>query len=80
MSQYNLSIRDRISDADLDSVVLDIQAQFSGWGNRQIYGWLVSCGIRVQFERVRECQCRVDPEGSITPHIAPLEPCSEEEV
>lgn len=68
MSQYNLSIRDtysRISDADLDSVVLDIQTRFPGWGNRQVYGCLVSRGIRVQFERVRESQRRVDPEGSI---------------
>ena len=65
MSEYNLSIRSTystITDAELDAIV---QEQFSGWGNRQVYGSLVSHGIRVQFQRVRESQRRVDPEGSI---------------
>ena len=68
MSEYNLSIRSTystMSDTDLDAVVLEIQTQFSGWGNRQVYGCLVSRGIRVPFQRVRECQRRVDPVGSI---------------
>ena len=68
MTYFNLSIRDtysRINDTDLDSVVQDIQIQFPGWGNRHVYGCLVSRGIRVQFQRVRESQRRVDPVGSI---------------
>ena len=68
MRQYDLSIRDTyssISDANLDSIISDIQMQFPSWGNRSVYGWLVSHGIRVQFERVRESQRRVDPEGSL---------------
>ena len=68
MSEYNLSIRSTystMSDTYLDAVVSEIQTQFSGWGNRQVYGCLVSRGIRVQFQRVRESQRRVDPVGSI---------------
>ena len=65
MSEYNLSIRStysNISDAELDAIV---QQQFNGWGNRQVYGSLVSLGIRVPHQRVRESQRRVDPEGSM---------------
>ena len=68
MRDYNLSIREtysNITDASLDAIISDIQTQFPGWGNRLVYGCLVSHGIRVQFERVRESQCRTDPEGSI---------------
>ena len=68
MSEYNLSIRSTystMSDTDLDAVVSDLQTQFSGWGNRQVYGCLVSRRIRVQFQRVRESQRRVDPVDSI---------------
>ena len=68
MRQYDLSIRDTyssINDANLDSIISDIQMQFPSWGNRLVYGCLVSHGIRVQFERVRESQRRVDPEGSL---------------
>ena len=68
MSEYNLSIRSTystITDTDLDALVSEIQRTFSGWGNRHVYGSLVSRGIRVPFHRVREAQRRVDPEGSI---------------
>ena len=68
MSKYNISIRSTystMSDPDLDAVVLDIQTQFSGWENRQLYGCLVSRGIRVPFQRVQESQRRVDPVGSV---------------
>ena len=54
-----------ITDASLDAIISDIQTQFPGWGNRLVYGGLVSHGIKVQFERVRESQRRTDPEGSI---------------
>ena len=68
MSEYNLSILDTystINDSDLDSLIAEMQTQFPGWGNRQMYGCLVSHGIRVQFQRVRESQRRIDPVGSI---------------
>ena len=65
MSEYNLSIASTystITDAELDAIVCQ---QFYGWGNRQVYGRLVSLGVRVPHQRVRESQRRVDPEGSI---------------
>lgn len=68
MNLYGLTIRatySQMSDAELDVAVKEVQTQFPTWGNRQVYGWLMSHGIRVQFARVRECQRRTDPEGSI---------------
>ena len=68
MSTYNLSIRATyasITDERLDELVASVQQQFPNWGNRQMYGHLLSRGIRVQYHRVRESQSRVDPEGSI---------------
>ena len=65
MTEFNLSVRStysRITDTELDAIV---QVQFSGWGNRHVYGSLISMGIRVTLQRVRESQRRVDPEGSI---------------
>ena len=67
MVRQNLTIRGTysdISDAELDSLVSETQAQFPWWGNRKMYGYLLSCGKRVQFERVRESQRRTDPEGT----------------
>ena len=66
MSSYNLSIRSTYSpmtDDQLDELVAAVQQQFPNWGNRQMYGHLVSHGIRIPFSRVRESQSRVDPEG-----------------
>ena len=67
MLLHNLSIRDTysdMSDDELDAVVAEAQRQFPGWGNRHMYGYLLSRGIRVQFQRVRESQSRLDPEGT----------------
>ena len=66
MSCYNLSIRSTysmITDAQLDDLVATVQQQFPNRGNRQMYGHLLSRGIRLPFSRVRESQSRVDPEG-----------------
>ncbi len=68
MSVYNLYIQDTysvLSDEELDVIVTTKQQEFPNWGNRQMYGYLISRNIRVQFHRVRESQSRVDPEGSI---------------
>ena len=68
MSDYNLSIRATyypITDEELDEVITTLQQQFPNWGNRQMYGYLLHCGMRVQFHRVRESQSRIDPEGSM---------------
>ena len=68
MSEYNLTIAGtytNITDAELDAVIGEAQREFPGWGNRQMYGFLLSQGIRTQYQRVRESQSRVDPEGTM---------------
>ena len=76
MLQYNLSIQSTysdVTDSELDARVIEQQRQFPGWGNRQMYGYLVSVGIRVQFQRVRDSQSRVDPEGSVLRRLQHLQ-------
>lgn len=53
-----------ISDDDLEKAIGDIQFSHPNWGNRLMYGYLISIGIRVPFHRVREAQAQIDPEGS----------------
>ncbi len=68
MSENNMSIRStysQLSDNQLEEVITDIQRLFPNCGNRQMYGHLISRGIRVQYHRVQETQSRVDPEGSV---------------
>ena len=70
MLSYGLSIHQthsNLSDAELDAIVSDAQHLFPGWGNRQMYGYLVSRGIQIQqiHDFVHESQSRVDPEGSV---------------
>ena len=67
MSFFNLSVHQTytcISDDDLDAVIMEVQEKFPNWGNRLMYGYLITSRIRVPFHRVRESQRRVDPEGS----------------
>ena len=67
MTMFNLAVRDTyssISDGELDYIICGVQQQHPNWGNRLMYGHLISIGIRVQFNRVRESQSRIDPEGS----------------
>lgn len=68
MSEYGLSIRDQyscLSDQQLDELVHMIQQQFPMCGNRQMQGFLLSYGHRVQQSRIRESQRRVDPNGTM---------------
>lgn len=68
MLTFNMSIRatySTITDEELDSMVSRMQQQYPNWGNRQMYGYLLSQNLRVQFSRVRESQSRVDPNGSV---------------
>ena len=67
MTVFNLAVRDTyssISDTELDYIIYGVQQQFPNWGNRLMYGHLISIGIRMQFNGVRESQSRIDPEGS----------------
>lgn len=66
MEQYGLYVHNlysTLSDDQLDSVVTRIQSRFGVCGNRQMMGHLLASGIRVQQDRVRESQRRVDPGG-----------------
>ena len=67
MTAFHLSVREMystISDDDLEKAIGDIQLAHPNWGNRLMYGYLISIGIRVPFHRVREAQAHIDPEGS----------------
>ena len=68
MASFNLSVRSTyssITNNQLDEIVAGAQQHFPNWGNRQMYGHLISQNIRVPFRRVQESQRRVDPEGSV---------------
>ena len=68
MALHGLSIRAeyvQISDDELDAVIADISHEFPMCGNRQMQGHLLSHGFRVQQQRIRDAQRRVDPEGSL---------------
>ena len=67
MSEFSLYVRDLysdITDNELDVMVSGIQRQYPMWGNRQMHGYLVSQGCRIQQARLRDCQRRIDPFGS----------------
>jgi len=68
MTEYNLSIRSLYSDINddqLDAIVEEVTTHFPMCGNRQMQGHLTARGLRVQQERVRESQRRVDPAGTM---------------
>lgn len=68
MTAFNMSIHatySTLTDDELDELILSVQQRFPNWGNRQMYGHLISMNIRVQFHRVRESQCRIDPYGTM---------------
>ena len=68
MSRYGLLISPEyasLSDNELDDVVREIKVDFPMCGNRQLQGHLLCRGYRVQQQRIRDCQRRVDFEGSI---------------
>ena len=67
MTCYSLSVRDTYStihDEELDAHIQSVHIRHPSWGVRQTYGYFISIGIRMQYQRVRESLCRIDPEGS----------------
>jgi transcriptional regulator with XRE-family HTH domain len=52
-----------IDDETLDRTIRDISRSFPSAGYRRMTGFLLSRGIKVQQERIRESMWRVDPEG-----------------
>ena len=53
----------QLSDSDLDLAVERVFADFPNCGIRRMKGFLLSKGIKVQWDRVRSSMWRVDPEG-----------------
>ena len=73
MLSFNMSICATYSFmSDLDGIASDMQQQFPSRGNRQMYGYLLSQNIRVQYSHVRESQSRVDPDGSMVRQLLTL--------
>ena len=68
MSDFNILISNQyadISDQELDAIVSTIKHTFPNCGNKQLQGHLLSQGYRVQQQRIRDAQRRIDPEGSV---------------
>ena len=75
MAECDITIQgtySNMSDTELDGLIATISRQFPNWGNRLMYGYLVARGIRLPFQRIRESQYRVDPEGSIMRRLRQL--------
>ena len=53
----------RLTDAELDTTVNDIIADFPNVGCKRMSGLLLGGGLRIQQSRIRECMRRVNPEG-----------------
>ena len=65
MSLFNLSISatySSITDEQLDTLVISKQNDYPNWGNRQMFGYLISQNIGDSW--VRNLRV-IDPEGSI---------------
>ena len=54
-----------LTNDDLCILISEIQEEFPMCGNRQMEGYLLSRGFRVQQSRIRETQRRISPEGTI---------------
>ena len=68
MSEFGLSISGQyanVTDDYLDQVVRSIQNEYPLCGNRLMRGHLLALGLRVQQQRIRESQRRVDHDGSM---------------
>ena len=66
LREFRIPARSFYSDIDeetLDRTIRDISRSFPSAGYRRMTGFLLSRGIKVQQERIRESMWRVDPEG-----------------
>ena len=82
LREFGISIRERqtdISDAELDSVVRNIQTEFPNSGYRRMQPQLTLRGVNVSQMRVRASMQRTDPEGvanAIDGCLLPQEQCT----
>jgi hypothetical protein len=68
LEEYDLSIKNTycdISDSELDKIVNVIRQDFPNCGYKVMRGHLLSRGMKVQENRVRETMRRTDPEGTV---------------
>ena len=54
---------DKLSNEELDKIVLDIKKEHPMMGEKRLLGLLRGRGLRIQRSRLRECIHRVDPNG-----------------
>ena len=52
-----------LSNNELDREIRIATQEFPFYGNRQMRGHLISKGIRVLWQKIRESMWRVDPDG-----------------
>ena len=77
MAYYDLRVHDTYSsilDDELDNLIDRTNKAYPMWGARQMYGHLISLGIRVQFQHVRELLSCTDPQGSFMRRLRHLRP------
>ena len=68
MNEFGIRIGNcysNINDRDLDAVVSNIICDFPNIGYKRMSGLLLSRGLRIQQNRVRETMRRVDPRGTL---------------
>ena len=68
MNEFDIRIGNcysNIGDRDLESIVNNIVRDFPNVGYKRMSGLLLSRGLRIQQNRVRETMCSVDPCGTL---------------
>ena len=76
MHDFGLSIRSTysvISDAQLDTLVRQIQYQYPNCGYHLLKGHLAAMGYRIQENRIRDSLRRVDPVGIMSRWICAIQ-------
>ena len=69
MSEFNIFISNQytnITDHDVDAIIIVIKQQtFPTCSSKHLQDYLLSQGYRVEQQRIRDAQRRIDPEGSV---------------
>ena len=76
MREFGISVRSTysvIDDAQLDTLVREIQHQYPNCGYRLLKGHLIALGYRIQESRIRNSLKRVDPVGIMSRWICAIQ-------
>lgn len=68
LEENGKSIRDTYANMtahELDDIIKEVLRQFPNSGHKSMRGHLLSCGYKVQENRIRESMRRADPEGTV---------------